>query len=105
MSGIKHNLLGVAFFWKVQIHPAIEYHSNGGKLRCMYKSVEKNKVIQRYMEALSLHTGAPTVNWEDNTSCISVVESKRVTPRVKHINITVCFPQEQVDNGLFLPKY
>ena len=57
------------------------------------------------MEALALHTGAPTINLEDNTSCISVVEAKRVTLRVKHIDITVCFLQEQFENGLFLPKY
>ena len=38
------------------------------------------------MEALALHTGAPTVHWEDNTSCISVVEAKIVTPIVKHID-------------------
>ena len=57
------------------------------------------------MKDLALYTGAPTVHWEDNTSCISVVESKRVTPRVKNIDIPVCFLQEKIDNGLFLPKY
>ena len=71
----------------------------------MYKAVKKNKVIRRYMEALSIHTGAPTVNWEDNTSFISFVEAKRVTPIVKHIGIPVYFPQEKFYNGLFLPKY
>ena len=57
------------------------------------------------MEYLALYTGAPTVHWEDNTSCISVVEAKRVTPIVKHIDIHACFLQEKIDNGLFLPKY
>ena len=57
------------------------------------------------MEALALHTGAPTVHWEDNTTCISVFEAKRVTPIFKHIDILICFIQEQFDNGLFLPKY
>ena len=38
-------------------------------------------------------------------SCISVVQDKRVTPRVKHIDIPVCFIQEKFDNVLFLPKY
>ena len=71
----------------------------------MYKAVKKTKVIQRYMEALTLHTGAPTVHWDDNTSCISAVEAKIVTPRVKHIDIPVYFPREKVDNGLFLPKH
>ena len=57
------------------------------------------------MEALSLHTVAPIVHWEENTSCISVVGSERVTPRFKHIDIPVYFLQEKFDNGLFLPKY
>ena len=57
------------------------------------------------MEALALYTGAPIVHWEDNTRFISVVEAKRVTPRVKHIDIPICFLLEQFDNGLFLPKY
>ena len=57
------------------------------------------------METLALHIGAPTLHWEENSSCISVVEAERVTPRVKHIDITVCFLQEQFDNGLFIPKY
>ena len=46
------------------------------------------------MEALALYTGAPTLHWEDNTSCIYIVEAKIVTPRVKHIDINVCFLQE-----------
>ena len=57
------------------------------------------------MEDLALYTGAPRVHWENNTTCISVVESKKFTPRVKHINIPVCFLQEQFYNGLFLTKY
>ena len=59
------------------------------------------------MEDLALHTGSPTVYWEYNTSCISSVESKRVTPRVKriYIDVPVCFLQEKFYNGLFLPKY
>ena len=48
------------------------------------------------MEALALHTGAPTVHWEDNASYISVVEAKIVTPGVKHIDINVCLIQEKV---------
>ena len=57
------------------------------------------------MEALAVYTGAPIVHWEDNTICISVVEAKIVTPRVKHIDIPFCFLQEKIDNGLFLTKY
>ena len=71
----------------------------------MYKDVNKNKEIQCHMKSLSLHTGALTVNWEDNTSCISVVEAKIYTPIFKNIYISVSFLQEIFDNGIFVPKY
>ena len=57
------------------------------------------------MESLSLHTSVPTLHWEENTFCISIVKDKRVTPTVNQIDIPVCFLQENVDNGLFIPKY
>ena len=57
----------------------------------MYKAVNKTKEIWSYTEALELHTGAPTVHWEYNKSCISVIEDKIVTPRVKYIDIPICF--------------
>ena len=94
--GIIHTLLGVAVCWKVYIQLAIASDSTDGETRCMYKAVKKTKVIRRYMEALALHTGAPTVHWEDNTSCISVVKAKIVT----HMYIPIYFLQEQFDNGL-----
>ena len=56
------------------------------------------------MEALALYTGAPTVHWEYNTSCISVVEAKIFTPIVKHIDIPVYFLQKQFENCLFISK-
>ena len=57
------------------------------------------------MEALTLHTGAPKVNWENNTNFISVLEAKTVNPRVKHIDTPIFFQQEKNDNGIFVPKY
>ena len=71
----------------------------------MYKAVNKTKAIKLYIDALALHTGSLTVNWENNTSCIYVVEAKIGTPLIKNIDITVCFIQEQFDNGLFVSKY
>ena len=46
------------------------------------------------MESLSLHTSAPTENWQDRQICISVVEAKIFTPRVKHSDIPVYFLRE-----------
>ena len=71
----------------------------------MYETVNKTKAIKRYMEALSLHTWAQSVHRKKNESYIDVVEYKIVTPRLKHIDLLVFFLQEQLDNGIFVPKY
>ena len=105
VSVIIHTLIGFAVFWIVHIQPSVAYDSTYGDIICVYKYINKIKAIHRYMESLALHTGAPTVHWEDNTSCISVVESKIGVPRVKQIDINVFFIPEQFDNGLFVPKY
>ena len=57
------------------------------------------------MGDLSLHTSAPTVHWEDNTSSIYVVEDTIFTTRSKRIDIPVYFLQEQFENGIYVPKY
>ena len=57
------------------------------------------------MESFSLHTGSKYIYWEDNPSCIYVVEAEIVTPRFKNIGITVFFLQEKFGNGLYVPKY
>ena len=59
----------------------------------MNKAFKKSKDIRRYTAALALYTGSPALHWEDNTSFIYVVEAKKVTPRVKRIDITVYFLQ------------
>ena len=66
-------MLGFDVYWKVYIQPAIASDSTDGEIRCMYKAINKNKVIWGYMEALALHTGATTLHWEDNTICIYFV--------------------------------
>ena len=92
--GIIHTLLGVSVCWKFQIQPLVSYDFTDGKIQCLYKSVNKTKSSHRYMESLGLPTGAPTVYWEDGTHCISIVDAKLVTPRVKHVGIPVFFARK-----------
>ena len=71
----------------------------------MHKAIKNTTEIWRYMETLALHTSEQSVHLEEKNSCIYVVEVKRVTPRVKHIDIFICFLQEQFENGIFVTKY
>ena len=74
-------------------------------MSCLYKDVNKTKSVWRYMDSIELQTEAPTVHREDSTSCIYVVEAKRVTHRFMNIESKLFFLQEKYDNGLFIPKY
>ena len=56
-----HAQIRVAVCWRLHIQPYMASNSNGVEIRCMYRSVKKNKGFCRYMEALALHTGATTV--------------------------------------------
>ena len=91
VSGIIHTIIGITFCWKIQIQPYVASGSTNGEIRYMYKDVSKYKAFCRYMEDLALHTCAPTLHWEDNTSCIYFVEDKTFTPRVNQIDKPVCF--------------
>ena len=58
-----------------------------------------------HVSLITPHWCTNSVHWEYNKSCISVVEAKRVTPRVKHIDVPICFLNEPFYNGIFVPKY
>ena len=82
VSGIIFTVLDVSVFHKVRIQTGFAYGSTDGEIICMHKAVKEVKAIWRYMEALSLHAGATTLHWEDNTSCIYVIKAKIVNHRV-----------------------
>ena len=83
MSGIFHTLLGVDVCYKLKIQADVASDSTSVGIRCMYKAVNKNKVICSYIEALEFQTGVSPVHWEDNTIFIYVFEAKMVARIVK----------------------
>ena len=88
-------MLSVAVYFRVKIQPALASDYTDGDIICMYKCVKKEKKNSLICtEDLALHTGTNTVHWWDDTSCISVVESKITTHRVKYIDIIAYFLQE-----------
>ena len=105
MYEIFNTVLVIAVFRKVKIQSVFDSDSYDGKTWCLYKADKKPKYAWRYMESIALQTGAKTVHWEDNTSCISIVEAKAVTPILKNIEIPVCSLQEKFENGTIITKH
>ena len=44
----------------------------------MFKADNNTKAIRSYMEALALHTGAPTVHWKDSDSVLYSYEEQEL---------------------------
>ena len=43
VSGIMNNIIGVAVYWKLYIHPNVASEYTDGEIRYMYKAVNKTK--------------------------------------------------------------
>ena len=68
----------------------------------MYKAVNKNKAIRRYMEVLALHTGTPVKTTQVLSMLLNI---KELLLELKRIDSPVCFLKEKFENGIFVPKY
>ena len=57
------------------------------------------------MYYLDLRNGTITIHLVGNTSFISIVKAKIVTPRVNYTNILLYFLHDQYENVMFIPNY
>ena len=49
-------------------------------------------------------TSKPTKTYEDNEAVVHSVLSHRITPRLRHVHIHVCYLHHEYGNGLFEAK-
>ena len=55
---------------------------------------------------MGLHTivSEPTITYGDNAAALSVIESKRMTPRVRHFDIPIAYLHEHRSRDTFIPQ-
>ena len=93
-------LLGsVAVSWKVHKDMCIATSTTDAVTRAVFKAVRRIIVLRNFFCSLGFPISAPTPLFEDNKGTHDVIEAGRLTPRVKHIDIPLCYLHEKYKSG------
>ena len=105
MIAVCHCFLGVAVGWKVNRTTLVCVHSTDSELRAYFEATKITKTYQSLLSTMGLAIQEPIIIHEDNQSVISIFTTPRMTPWVKHIDIPVCYAQEQFNLRNSAPLY
>jgi hypothetical protein len=103
ISACFHFLYGVAVSWKIGKQPAVAAHSTDAELRAMFTATKRTITFRNFIEHYGYNLPEPTRHHEDNQPSIDIVAANKVTSRVRHIHIPVCYMHHYYDRGTFTP--
>ena len=92
--------LGTACAWKVH-RLFLPTNSSDTELRVLHKAVFRVKQFRLLLTSIGMPTSKPTKAYEDNGAVVYSVLSHRITPRLRHVGIPICYLHHEHGNGLF----
>jgi hypothetical protein len=107
MAACFHFLYGVAVSWKIGKQPAVAAHSTDAELRAMFMALKRTVAFRHFLEYLGYAQAlpAPTRHHEDNQPSIDIISANKVTSRVRHVHIPICYMHYHYDRGTFAPSF
>eukprot|EP00961_Rhodomonas_salina_P059615 800382-Rhodomonas_salina.1 len=81
--------------WRTKLAPTLVKSTTQAELAALAQCVEEVLQICNLMAAMGCVQDGPTPIYEDNESCIAIINNKR-TAGNKHINVRYEFVQEQM---------
>ena len=93
---------GSAITWKVHKDMCIATSSTDAETRAIFKGVRRVITLRGFMTSLGFPVNTPTSIFEDNKGTHDLIEAKRMTPRLKHIDIPICYLHEKFKSGEFV---
>lgn len=99
-AGIMHTILGTIIDWKVK-KLILPINSTDAEVRILCLSLLRTKIIRTLLLNMGLPVGKPTPHYEDNSAAIQLVQAHRVTPRLRHIDIPLCYLHMEHQLGTF----
>ena len=96
-------LLGsVAVSWKVHKDTCIATSTTDAETRAVFKALHRIVTFRQLFLQLGFPISDPTPMFEDNKGTHDLIEARRKTPRVKHMDTPLCYLYEKHKNGEFL---
>ena len=91
----------VVVSWKVTKDMSIASSMTDAEARAAFKGVKHLVTIRHYFAHLGFPTSPPTPVHEDNKGTCDLIEAGRQTPRIKHVDIPLCYLHQKYKSGEF----
>ena len=96
-------LLGsVAVSWKVHKDMCIASSTTDAETRAAFKAIRRIITARNFFCHLGVPIKDPTPLFEDNKGTLDLIEAGRLTPRLKHIDIPLCYLHEKFKSGEYI---
>ena len=95
------NLLGNSLVsWKSEKQPTVAQSTTEAELIAANSGVREVVAIRRILRFLGLEQKEPTIVYEDNQGCISLMHNDVKNKRTKHIEIKYFWIREKIEDGV-----
>ena len=95
-----HVFMGTACAWKMHRF-FVPINSSDVEMKTLFKSVVRLKTCRLLLTSLEFVATSPTKVYEDNEAVVTSVNSHRITPRLRHIDIPLCCMHNEQAKGVF----
>ena len=93
-------MLGTSIAWKV-FKLSVPLHSTDAEVRVCLLEVRRTKQHRLFLECLGIPCPDPTPLHEDNSAVISLVKVNKITNRMRHIDIPLCYMHNEYNLQTF----
>lgn len=95
--------------YRSSLHGSVQCaaHSTDAELRAMFMALKRTVAFRHFLEYLGYAQAlpAPTRHHEDNQPSINIISANKVTSRVRHVHIPICYMHYHYDCGTFAPSF
>lgn len=104
-SGFVFKFLGGVVSWSCKRQTCVALSSTEAEFIALSEACKEAQWIRRILEDLHQPQHSPTLIYEDNQSCLKLIEEEHFSRRSKHIDVRYYFVKDYIDKGLVSCKY
>ena len=81
----------------------IMLHTTDSETKAAFSGIRRLQPVRRLLESMGFPCDKPTPAYMDNAALEAIINSERLTPRSRHLDIPIAFMHEQ-KNRSFVPR-
>ena len=104
-SGYIFLLNGGAISWACKKQTCVSLSTTEAEFIALSEAAKEAVWIRKILADLDCEQRTPTLIYEDNQSCLSLIKDERLSNRSKHIDTKFFFVKDLIDKGLIICQY